>query len=180
MAYSNWGGFVYRDGVRRTDREDVAVFNDEDKDLPSGARIFANIQRNMARHPGGNYPWYEHSHHVVLGDGMVRLCGYKRSPELWYAMDPGDIRNIGLDQWAVRTDEYGEACEWQGCYEGCEFHIGVVELEHRGTTYELLGLSFRDEDGTPWTGACGMEFGAGWMDVDPTIEMSDKTWWVPQ
>lgn len=42
MAYSNYGAFVYKNGERRKDREDVAVFDDHLKDYPSGARIWVN------------------------------------------------------------------------------------------------------------------------------------------
>ena len=59
------------------------MFDTEESELPTPTRIFANLMKQQERYPDGDDPWYEHSHHAVLGDHEVRLCGYKSSPELW-------------------------------------------------------------------------------------------------
>ena len=166
MAYSDWGGFVFSgDGVHRPDREDVAVFDDQDKVHPSGARIFANLTRQMDRYPEGGAPWHEHSHHVVLGDGPVRLCGYKQRPELWHR-DDGGIYQVDLDESYVSArDDDGDAKAWQGSYAGTSFFVVALVEEH-----ERLALTFTDEDGVIWHARCGYLYGAGFG----SSEQADK------
>lgn len=43
MAYSDYGAFVYLNGERRTDKEDVGVYDSDEASLPSGLRVYANI-----------------------------------------------------------------------------------------------------------------------------------------
>lgn len=43
MAYSDYGAFTFRNGERRCDKEDVGVYDTDESALPSGMRIFANI-----------------------------------------------------------------------------------------------------------------------------------------
>lgn len=43
MAYSDYGAFVYLNGERRTDKEDVGVYDTDEASLPSGLRVFANL-----------------------------------------------------------------------------------------------------------------------------------------
>ncbi len=42
MAYSDYGAFVYLNGERRTDKEDVGVYDTDEASLPSGLRVYAN------------------------------------------------------------------------------------------------------------------------------------------
>jgi hypothetical protein len=178
MAYSNWGAFVNKDGKRRQDREDVAVFNDDEKDVPSGARIFANLIKNREKYGEGEEgikatPWHEHSHHAVLGDGPVRLAGYKCHPEL-YVMNPDGT---------IETKELPDICY---PVEG-ELHFGVsyyydkekypdaaaeftdllykdYEIKIRHFDDNKIELYMKEPDGSVWTSTCGFEYGAGWMD----------------
>ena len=73
MAYSDYGSFVYINGERRTDKEDVGVYDTDEASLPSGLRVYANIMK----HSGG-CEWFEFSHHGVMGDGSVRVGCYKQ------------------------------------------------------------------------------------------------------
>lgn len=49
MAYSDYGAFVYLNGERRTDKEDVGVYDTDEASLPTGLRVYANIMK----HHGG-------------------------------------------------------------------------------------------------------------------------------
>ena len=43
MAYSDYGAFVYLNGERRSDKEDVGVYDTDEASPPSGLRVYANI-----------------------------------------------------------------------------------------------------------------------------------------
>jgi hypothetical protein len=87
MAYSDYGAFVYLNGERRTDKEDVGVYDTDEGSLPTRLRIYANIMK----HPGGCCEWFEHSHHGVMGDGSVRVGCYKQGwPEVYKWEDGKD------------------------------------------------------------------------------------------
>lgn len=71
MAYSDYGAFVYLNGERRTDKEDVGVYDTDEASLPTGLRVYANI---MKHHDG--FEWFEFSHHGVMGDGKDKPTRY--------------------------------------------------------------------------------------------------------
>jgi len=156
MAYSNWGAFVYRNGERRPDKEDVGVFDTDEADLPSGARIFANIMKRRAQE--NTAPWTA-SHHAVLGDGPVRVCGYKHEPSLWvWRDDHGE--QVALPQPDDTTDQWD--LEDQG---------GTVEVDGQSWRWwfnqyngNMIDLQLIEPDGTTWTATCGYCYGAGWME----------------
>lgn len=148
MAYSNWGAFVYKNGERRTDKEDVGVFDTDEKKIPSGMRIFANIIKNQNNN---NDDWYNHSHHAVLGDDIVRLCGYKCEPEL-YIVENNKIKSISLpESYEENQQEKGEVIvdnkEW--IWEFRKFNGNMIDLK-------LI-----EPDRTEWTSRCGYCYGAG-------------------
>jgi len=161
MAYSDYGAFVYKDGIRRTDREDVAVFNDDDKDHPSAYRIFANIRRNRKKYPDGNPPWHEHSHHAVLGDGPVRLCGYKSTAELFHLADDGTVTDVDLAPFQVDAAGF-DGDTHRGEYAGATFEARQDDGPHG----RVVLLSFVEADGAKWEATCGYLYGAGHMDGD--------------
>lgn len=158
MAYSNWGAFVHKDGVRRTDREDVAVFNDDEKDSPSGARIFLNILKNRERYPDGNPPWHESSQHAVLGDGPIRLVGYKNYASLYELTDDGEVVDVDLAPFKTGEDDDGyEQPIHEGKYKGVPFKA----VSSNGN---MIDLELTEADGASWEARCGMSYGAGHMD----------------
>lgn len=158
MAYSNWGAFVFCNGKRRRDCEDVPVFGDRSDETaaPSGARIFVNLLklRGSGDTEASPSPWWQHAHHAVLGDGSVRLCGYKSYPEL-YVTDGETVTKIDVP-WPYDSQEMqsGEVngCKWtaEPCNDGNEVTLTLVEA-----------------DGSTWTAQCGYCIGAGHDESDP-------------
>lgn len=156
MAYSNWGAFVYRADKRRRDCEDVPVFGDRSSEVaaPSGARIWVNLLKHK---PGEQLPW-QRAHHAVLGDGPVRLCGYKSYPEVWVLRDETPEKvEIDWEPWGrkgyepyVRAGEI-DGFKWQAEYGQDPEHVGLILIE---------------PDGTPWRAKAGYCIGAGHED-DP-------------
>lgn len=157
MAYSNWGSKVFKDDVRRNDKEDVGVFDCDEAVYPSGARIFANILKGREKgYPEGEQPWHEHSHHAVLGDNEVRLCGYKSYPELW-VMREGKVEKFVLpepdydkDEWELK-DQTGEVE-----VDGKKWKWGFSQYDSN-----MIDLWLHEPDGSRWHSTCGYCFGAG-------------------
>lgn len=93
MAYSDYGAFVWLNGERRRDKEDVATFaTDEEtfgtssENIPSGARIWASLLHNR----GEERTWLDCIHHGIMGDGNIRvLCHKQGRPEIYEATPDG-------------------------------------------------------------------------------------------
>ena len=152
MAYSNWGAFVYENGKRRRDKEDVGVFDTDEHTCPTGLRIFANIMKNNEKFPTDKAPWYTHSHHAVLGDNEVRLCGYKNWPELWIC-GAATPERVNLECFDEDTEASGEV-EVNGKIWEYSFEIDD----------NMIDLKLIEPDATTWTARCGYLYGAGHMD----------------
>lgn len=165
MAYSNWGAFVYKNGNRMKNKEDVGVFDEDEKDLPSGARIFANLLKNQKE--GEQTPWYKHSHHAVLGDGLVRLCVYKCSPELWVLSKDGP-----------KQIELPDVCSNDGSMDRVSYYLSrsdeSIPKEETGdyvysiSHYDgnMVEIELKCPNGDEWKTKAGYCYGAGHMD-DP-------------
>lgn len=163
MAYSNWGAFVYRNGERQENREDVGVFDEDEAGVPSGGRIFHNLAKNMDRFPDGKTPWWAHSHHAVLGDGPVRLCGYKASPELWWReSEDATPVHVDLTPYVTTWGDGDDPVGWYGEYRGHLFTAQMIP-----DSRSLILLTLITPTGDRWFSRCGYLYGAGHMEVDP-------------
>jgi hypothetical protein len=151
MAYSNWGAFVYCNGKRREDKEDVGVFDTDEASCPRGFRIWANILKNREKYPNESNPWYTHSHHAVLGDNDVRLCGYKDSAELWVCRD-GKPEKIELD--CDAEDEVSDEVSVNDKTWKYTYALGDT----------MVDLNLEEPNGTSWFATCGYQYGAGHME----------------
>lgn len=70
MAYSDYGAFVWLNGKRREDKEDVAVFASD------------------------NVDWINRIHHGILGDGNIRVMCHKQGLPSIYEATEDAIKNI--------------------------------------------------------------------------------------
>lgn len=105
MAYSDYGAFVWLNGERREDKEDVATFTSDEEtfgtsseNIPSGARIWVSILKQ--KEDGKNVDWANHIHHGILGDGNVRVMCHKQGlPTIYEATEDGlqEIKYCGED-----------------------------------------------------------------------------------
>ena len=130
MAYSDYGAFVYLNGERRTDKEDVGVYDADEACLPSGIRVFAN---HMKLNDGGE--WFESSHHGVLGDGRVRVGCYKQGwPELYEWEDGKDEPTHYTFDYLSRKFGWDDYVE----YSGSRFEPDEYDEE-----FDFLGYHFR-------------------------------------
>lgn len=121
MAYANWGAIVYRNGERVRSHEDLT--------LGVGGKTY----------------------HAVLGDGHVRLCGYKDLPVLYVGEEC-----VPTDEYATGPIAAGEYCaDISGSVDGYEFSATQP-------SDGMVDLYLREPDGTVWTSTCGFKYGAGW------------------
>lgn len=154
MAYSDYGAFVYLNGERRTDKEDVGVYDIDEASLPTGLLVYANIIKRA----GVNDKWFTFSRHGVLGDGNVRVGCYKQGwPEL-YEWEDGKEEPIlyTFDYLSLKFgwDDYGE-------YNGKRYPLDEYDKE-----FDFLGWHFNfwgdDYGGTPKYGATMSRDGESW------------------
>lgn len=151
MAYSDYGAFIYRNGERRRDKEDVAVFATDEEtfgtdsaNIPSGARIFVSFL-----HQKGEYNWLNSIHHGVMGDGLIRVMCHKQGrPQIYEMTENGPVEIEYCDK---STDWYDyDTIRFE--YKGYKFQF------ESGKPYQM---KMTEPDGTVWLGLYDYEFGAG-------------------
>ena len=162
MAYSDYGAFVYRNGERRRDKEDVAVFASDEETfgcesecVPSGLRIFASLLK--AQNDGKDLTWAQHIHHGVIGDGRVRVMCHKQGlPQIYELTDDGKMEEVKYADPAGHADY---------------FDYGVIRFEYKGHKFVFESghpylAEMTEPDGTEWRCEYDYEFGAGFEDDD--------------
>lgn len=178
MAYSDYGAFVYRNGERRRDKEDVGVYDTDEANLPSGMRVYANIIKNMDR----DAQWWEHSHHGVMGDGPVRVGCYKQGfPEFYVWPDGADGPTAVSQASVVDANGWGGeefVSEFRGNayidydYELYDFHVPGCDgylfsaTGHTLTEAPAYWARMVEPDGTVWECDYDYGYGAGLTDCE--------------
>lgn len=154
MAYSDYGAFVFKNGERRTDKEDVAVFNTPEEtfgrtasEVPSVARcVLALIH---AQETGKALDWFTKVHHGVMGEGSIRVvCHKQHIPFIYKLNDDGSIEQIDIPG------------------DNDPFDWGVVKFEYEGYTFQFTSgepnvAEMTEPDGTEWRCEYDYQYGAG-------------------
>jgi hypothetical protein len=163
MAYSNWGAFVFCNGERQPNKEDVPPYGDADVEaVGSGARIWVNLLK--ARADGKAQAPHERCHHAVLGQDRLRLCGYKSYPELYLAGDDGLVVQLNIAMFRIDKSVNADDWEWHDS-EGIEGEVDGFKFKAwPGDEPEHVDLELTEPDGTKWTGKSGYCMGAGFED----------------
>lgn len=154
MAYSDYGAFVYCNGERRRDKEDVAVFatdketfGESSENIPSCARIWASLLHQ--KKTGKNYNWLTSIHHGILGDGSIRvLCHKQGLPQIYEAVDD-EIKEVAYCGEDVDRYDYTPI---RFNYKGYKF------LFESGKPYEANMI---EPNGTEWRCDYDYMYGAG-------------------
>ena len=134
MAYSDYGAFVYLNGERRFDKEDVAGFASDEEtfgcdssEIPSGLRIFKSLlhaRQNTADNK--DLQWVNHIHHGVMGDGDIRVICHKQGlPEVY------EVTENGLQKIEFCSDE-------------------IDYYDYESILFEYKGYKFYFESGSPY------------------------------
>lgn len=157
MAYSDYGAFVWLNGKRRRDKEDVATFaTDEEtfgessENIPSGARIWVSLIHQQDK----NVDWVNHIHHGVLGDGDIRVMCHKQGlPSIYEATKAGFIRIPYCEE---GTDCYDyDPISFE--YKGYEFYF------ESGNPYYAEMIT---PNGDKWECKYDYAYGAGFEEED--------------
>lgn len=125
MAYSDYGAFVYKNGERRTDKEDVALFaTDEEtfgtssENIPSGLRIWMSLIHEKESDKSVDR-WLTHIHHGIMGDGPVRVMCHKQGlPEIYELLEDGKIKKVDFADENIDYFDY-DSIEYE--YKGYQF-----------------------------------------------------------
>ena len=152
MAYSDYGAFVYKNGERRLDKEDVALFaTDEEtfgtssENIPSGSRIFASLIH--AKESGKLSNWETTIHHGIMGDGDIRVMCHKQGlPQIYEATEDG-VEEIKYHDDEVSFFEY-DPIDFE--YNGYKFYFEATRPYF---------ASMVEPDGTKWV--CYYDYGYG-------------------
>lgn len=156
MAYSDYGAFVFKNGDRRRDKEDVALFNSDEEtfgesseNIPSATRIWVYLSKNI-----NNTSYLNYIHHGIMGDGDIRVMCHKTGLPRIYERIGENINEIKFapddtDHWNYPPIDY----EYKGYkfrFDSC--HPYVAEMT--------------EPDGTYWRCEYDYEYGAGFEDEE--------------
>lgn len=156
MAYSDYGAFVYCNGERRRDKEDVALFaTDEEtfgessENIPSGLRIWKSILHNAKS--GRMYPdWAKQIHHGIMGDGNIRVMCHKQGLPIIYEATEDGISAVDFGSGNIDYCDYYDYKPIDFEYKGYKFHF------ESGSPYSAEMI---EPDGTKWV--CNYDYGYG-------------------
>lgn len=151
MAYGNWGAFVYRNGERMREWEDQTPYQ-EQRLVPGYHQAFGLLPDAQTGEVAKRTESDLRTHHAVLGQQRVRLCGYKCYAVLF--IDGKRVEDLTPYELPGDPDAYSK--DINGEFEGYEFRA-----EHEAN---FVALYLREPDGTVWTSRCGYEYGSGHMD----------------
>jgi len=155
MAYGNWGAKVWRNGKPCPERCDVPVFREPiiGYDEPGVQKFWTELLRLKAEGKLAEGDPRLHPFHCVLGDGPVRLVGYKNWGKLYIIDSEKPIRSdLGLGEEYECTKE-----EFEHEYKGKKYKIFA---EGREDPYRVL-LRLEEPDGTVWHAVSGYTLGEG-------------------
>lgn len=171
MAYSDYGGYAYRNGVRVEDRSD-AVITPELANIGSPG-IFPGF---VALAAGQSVEQFEQTRrtsvdgHVVLGDGPVFVAMYKQS-----YMEAFRLINGAFVACHETKDVSGyQLAEDEAPMISIEVDGYVIDalFERTDNYYQYVRLT--QPDGTVWTGFSGYGVGAGLEDCGYGFSTDDQ------
>ncbi len=167
MAYSDYGGYAYRNGVRVEERSDATITPEGDTFgtpgcWPGFAMLAADVPHDEVRK---RIEWP--SGHAVLGDGPVYLVLRKTYATLYRGPEAQDLP---IDRENYDADEVRRTVELDGC---------KVDLIYTQEDNYYVYARLTQPDGNVWHGWSGYGVGAGLEDVGygyRTSEREDMLW----
>ena len=149
MAYGDYGAFVYKNGKRRTDKEDVFTF-------PKNTAVgFTNKEM-------GEYwaEWIVHAkHHGIIGDGNIRVVCHKENPPVILELIDGSVKEVPIPPENFIQEEYVLKWRFSFEYKGYRFFFESGTGRENPYTAEMT-----EPDGTHWLCKHAYFYGAGFED----------------
>lgn len=163
MAYSDYGGYAYRNGLRIEARSDAVL-------SPEG------IKSTPGAWPGWAYPEGRNggSYHVLLGDGPIFVGLYKQSVlEIHRLGEKINVVDAAVNLPPEAIEEYSgtrylNTDHFKSLMEPCVFEIDGCKITAHFVLDESHYLFVRLEqpDGAVWHGWSGYGVGAGLEHAD--------------
>lgn len=157
MAYSDYGGYGYKNGVRVEDRSDAVL---TDKGILSTPGMYPGFAFQEALTLG--------SYHVLLGDDPV-FVGMHKQTSLYIVKDGIKLNliDVCVDEnphlWEYNDMSYIDTDKYSATDEKCTFKVDDVLIEvhwvRTDNMYQLVKVTY--PDGTVWHGFSGYGVGAG-------------------
>lgn len=163
MAYSDYGGYAYRNGNRVEERSDATITPEGDiygtpGSYPGFALLANGVQYDEVMR---RMDWP--SGHVVLGDGPIYLVLRKCNAMLYRCAEK---QNLPIERSDYEANETRSAAELDGC------NIELVYTLEDNFFYVYAKLT--QPDGNVWHGFSGYGVGAGLEDADYGFSTSDR------
>jgi hypothetical protein len=165
MAYSDYGGYGYRNGLKVVERSDAVL-------TPEGLKSTPGMWPGFVFQEGRN----GRSYHVILGDGPIFVCLYKQSSLSVHRLSEElDITSLlkhpephWVDQWEWKGEPRRSInVDWFKSSElPCPIEVDGHAIEARWTEednhYQYVRVT--QPDGVVWCGWSGYGVGCGLSD----------------
>lgn len=184
MAYSDYGGYAYRNREHLIQRSDFTLTPDGGFGVPGMYPGFAAIACGKSKEEVEKLRDYPNGH-AVLGDGPIFVCLYKQSTLRLYRgfeeVDTGDIvttpgAKVEEHDWLGRKRRWVDDDPFKASEEPC-----VLEIDgHKITVYWRVEdnhyqyVQLEQPDGTVWHGWSGYGVGAGLEDCGYGYSTDDR------
>lgn len=172
MAYSDYGGYAYRNGERVVERSDVAL---SEAGLAATPGMWPGWSIEAGRAGG--------SHHVLLGDGPLYLSLRKQSTVRLYRLhEEQDLLSLVAEPWIQVYDHDPDKTRYINSDHGiASGEAMVAEFDgHRLTVYfthednHYVYAQLEQPDGVVWNGFSGYGVGAGLEDAGYGFSTDDR------
>lgn len=172
MAYSDYGGYAYRNGERVPERSDAVL-------SPSGIKSTPGAWPGWTIEEGRNGG----SYHVILGDGPIFVGLYKQSSlTICRCMDEVPLLDCAIELpegaiWeALDETRYLNEDHFKTTEEIARFEVDghVIEAAFRIEDNHYQYVRLTQPDGTVWTGFSGYGVGAGFEDDSYGFSTSER------
>lgn len=162
MAYSDYGGYAYKNGKRVEDRSDATITPEGDTygtpgSFPGFSLLAAGVPRAEVMQ---RIEWP--SGHAVLGDGPVYLVLRKIYADLYYN---AERQELPIDRDDYEVNEVRRTVELEGC---------KVELVYTREDNCYVYARLTQPDGNVWHGWSGYGVGAGLEEAGYRFSTSDR------
>jgi hypothetical protein len=188
MAYSDYGGYAFRNGQRVEERSDFTISPEGTGfGTPGSWPGFAMAAAGLSSDEIQKRIQWPH-YHVVLGDGPIFVGLYKQSSLTVHRLsDEVDLLSIAAPGEELKSGEYeGKRYFDSWAYKGANPDPVRFEVDgHKITAFFLeddnhyLFVELEQPDGTKWHGWSGYGVGAGLEDAGygyDTEVQNDRLW----